>query len=93
VEVPVHYGTLVLGGRIKVPTLSGEEEVEIAPGTEPDEVLVLRGHGLPGPSGRGDLKVRLKVAIPKKLGREERRLLQAFTEKLPPPDPPRRPSF
>ena len=92
VEVPVHYGTLVLGGRIKIPTLSGEEEVEIAPGTEPEEVLVLRGRGLPGPRGPGDLKVRLKVVIPKKLGREERRLLQAFTEKLSPPDPPRRPS-
>ncbi len=91
VEVPVHYGTLVLGGRIKIPTLSGEEEVEIAPGTEPEEVLVLRGRGLPGSRGPGDLKVRLKVVIPKKLGREERRLLQAFTEKLPPPEPPRRP--
>lgn len=93
VEVPVHYGTLVLGGRIKVPTLSGEEEVEIAPGTEPEEVLVLRGRGLPGPRGLGDLKVRLKVVIPKRLGREERRLLQAFTERLSPPDPPRRPTI
>jgi molecular chaperone DnaJ len=93
VEVPVHYGTLVLGGRIKVPTLSGEEEVEIAPGTEPEEVLVLRGRGLPGPRGLGDLKVRLKVIIPKRLGREERRLLQAFTERLSPPDPPRRPTI
>ncbi|MCX7843950.1 MAG: molecular chaperone DnaJ [Candidatus Bipolaricaulota bacterium] len=91
VEVPVHYATLVLGGRIRVPTLEGEAELEVPEGTEPDGVLVLRGRGLPGPQGRGDLKVRLRVVIPKRLGREERRLLQAFTEKLPQPPPPRRP--
>ncbi len=91
VEVPVHYGTLVLGGRIRVPTLEGEEAVEIPPGTEPQTVLVLRGRGLPGPRGKGDLRIRLRVVIPKKLGPKERALLSAFTEKLPPPDPPRRP--
>lgn len=93
VEVPVHYGVLVLGGKIRVPTLRGEEEIEVPPGTEPEEVLVLRGRGLPGANGHGDLKVKLAVVIPKKLGREERRLLAAFTEKLPPPEPPRCPKL
>ncbi|MCS7240344.1 MAG: molecular chaperone DnaJ [Candidatus Bipolaricaulota bacterium] len=93
VEVPVHYGTLVLGGKIRVPTLSGEEEIEVPPGTDPEEILVLRGRGLPGANGRGDLKVKLRVFIPKKIGREERRLLAAFTERLSPPDPPRRPEL
>ncbi len=93
VEVPVHYATLVLGGTIRVPTLRGEEEVEVPPGTEPDGELVVRGRGLPGPSGQGDLKVKLRVVIPKRLGREERRLLLDFTERLPPPEPPRRPKL
>ncbi len=92
VEVPVHYGTLVLGGKVRVPTLRGEEELEIPAGTDPEEVLVLRGQGLPGPRGTGNLKVKLRVVIPQKLGREERRLLQAFTQNLPEPPPPRRPS-
>lgn len=91
VEAPVHYGTLVLGGKIRVPTLEGEETLTIPPGTEPDQVLSIPGRGMPGRSSRGDLKVRLRVVIPKRLGREERHLLQNFTEKLSPPDPPRRP--
>lgn len=89
VELPVHYGTLVLGGKVRVPTLWGEEELEIPGGTEPDAVLILRGRGLPGPHGPGDLKVKLRVVIPTRLGREERRLLQTFTQRLPPPPPPR----
>ncbi len=93
VEVPVHYGTLVLGGRIRVPTLSGEEELEIAPGTDPEAVLTLPGRGLPGRGRPGDLYVRLKVEIPKRLGHRERDLIKDFTEKLPPPAPPRRPEF
>ncbi len=93
VEVPVHYGTLVLGGKIRVPTLKGEDELEIAAGTDPEEVLTLPGRGLPGGGRPGDLHIRLKVEIPKRLGRKERELLREFTESLPQPPPPRRPGL
>jgi len=36
----------VLGVRLKVPTLQGEVEVKVPPGTQPDEILRLRGKGL-----------------------------------------------
>ena len=85
VEVPVHYGTLVLGGEIKVPTLEGEEELKVAPGTLPEEVLRLRGRGMPQGRRRGDLLVRLRVVIPKSLSRSQRELLKKFTDSLPPP--------
>jgi len=86
VEVPVHYGQLVLGGRVRVPTLEGEEELAIAPGTSPDEVLRLPGRGMPQGRRRGDLLVRFKVVIPKNLSPKQRELLQEFTEGLPPPE-------
>ncbi|MBC7093937.1 molecular chaperone DnaJ, partial [Candidatus Bipolaricaulota bacterium] len=84
VEVPVHYGTLVLGGRIRVPTLEGEEELPIPAGTEPDAVLTVSGRGLPHGRRRGDLRVRLKVVVPRKLTRQQKKLLEEFTSSLPP---------
>jgi molecular chaperone DnaJ len=86
VEVPVHYGQLVLGGKVRVPTLEGEEELEVPAGTDSGQVLRLRGRGLPQGRQRGDLLVHLKVVIPKGLSRSQRELLRKFTDSLPPPE-------
>ena len=66
----------VLGTRLQVPTLTGEVEVRVPSGTQPDEVLRLRGKGLPRfeESGRGDLNLRIEVQIPEQLSAEERSL-------------------
>ncbi len=68
----------VLGTRIQVPTLSGTVRVTLPPGTQPDEVLRLRGKGLPRyrASGRGDLKLRLRVRVPQTLTAEQRALFE-----------------
>ncbi|MHB0981107.1 MAG: molecular chaperone DnaJ [Thermoleophilia bacterium] len=75
------YLTMVqaaLGAKITVPTLDGEEVVEVAPGTQPGEVKVLRGRGVPRlqRSGRGDQKVVLNVMIPRDLTPEQKDLLR-----------------
>ena len=69
-----------LGARVKVPTLEGEEELEFAPGTQPGEVRVLRGRGMPVLQGfgRGDQRVLVGVAIPHHLTEEQRELLEQF---------------
>ncbi|HEU67776.1 MAG TPA: molecular chaperone DnaJ, partial [Candidatus Acetothermia bacterium] len=85
VDLPVHYGTLALGATVKVPTLEGGAELKIPPGTPADAVLTLPGHGFPRGRRRGDLKIRLKVVVPKKLTRQQRRLLAELTGSLPPP--------
>jgi molecular chaperone DnaJ len=66
----------VLGTRLKVPTLTGNVDVKVPPGTQPDEVLRLRGKGLPrfGRDGRGDINVRIRVHIPERPSAEERAL-------------------
>jgi molecular chaperone DnaJ len=66
----------VLGTEISVPTLDGPLTVKVAPGTQPDTQLRLRGKGLPrfGGRGRGDLYLRLAVSVPERLSAEERRL-------------------
>lgn len=75
-----------LGARVRVPSPAGELEVEVPPGTQPGEVLVLEGRGLPSLNGsrRGDLYVRLDVVVPTGLDEEQRRLLEAFARTVGP---------
>ena len=69
-----------LGSTAMVPGLGGEVELEIEPGTQPGEVKVLKGLGMPSLRGsrRGDLYVRLNVAVPTRMTEEQRRLLENF---------------
>jgi molecular chaperone DnaJ len=70
------------GAQISVPTLEGELELEFEPGTQPGEVRVLRGKGMPSleRSGRGDQRVLVNVAVPRRLTDEQRELLDRFEE-------------
>jgi molecular chaperone DnaJ len=73
-----------LGTTIQVPTLEGEVPVEVPPGTQPGETIVLRGRGMP-PLGRGrtgDLRVVVNVAIPRRLTSEQRDLLEQLAGSL-----------
>ena len=69
-----------LGARVAVPTLDGESELEFDPGTQPGEVVVLRGRGMPvlHGFGRGDQRVLVNVAVPRQLSDEQRDLLEQF---------------
>lgn len=71
-----------LGAEITAPTLDGEINVHIPPGTQPGAVLRIRGKGLPsvGRSGRGDLLLRIEVEVPKRLGDEERTLYERLRD-------------
>lgn len=53
-QVPVSFPLAALGGVIDVKTIDGTEELEVAAGTQPGEVYVLRGKGMPDPSGRAE---------------------------------------
>jgi molecular chaperone DnaJ len=69
-----------LGARVPVPTLDGELELELKPGTQPGEIRVLRGKGMPVLQGfgRGDQRVLVNVVVPRHLSDEQRRLLEEF---------------
>ncbi|MEO0079835.1 MAG: molecular chaperone DnaJ [candidate division WOR-3 bacterium] len=93
VEVPVGIATAVLGGKVKVPTLAGEREIDLPAGTQSGTVFRLRGAGVKRlDGGVGDELVRIVVHIPKRLSREERELYRQLKEKALEPIPePRRP--
>ena len=71
-----------LGARVSVPTLDGEVELDFAPGTQPGEVRVLRGKGMPVLQrfGRGDQRVLVNVAVPRRVTDEQRKLLEQFEQ-------------
>jgi molecular chaperone DnaJ len=69
-----------LGTTLSVPTLTGDTELEFPEGTQAGEVRVLRGRGMPVLQGfgRGDHRVLVNVAVPRRLNDEQRRLLEEF---------------
>jgi molecular chaperone DnaJ len=75
-----------LGATVAVPTLEGDEDLEFAPGTQPGEVRVLRGRGMPvlRGFGRGDHRVLVNVAVPRRLTDEQRGLLEEFERREDP---------
>jgi len=71
-----------LGTQTTVPTLEGEVALEFKPGTQPGEIRVLRGKGMPVLQGfgRGDHRLLVNVAVPRNLSDEQRRLLEEFVQ-------------
>ena len=67
-----------LGTCVPLTTLDGEEELDIAPGTQPDAVLTLRARGVPHlrATGRGDLHIHLQVQVPTRLDDRQEQLLR-----------------
>jgi molecular chaperone DnaJ len=82
VDVPAPAAAL--GTSVLVPTLDGEEEIEIPAGTQPGAVITLRGRGMPtiGRGRRGDQQVVLNVVIPRNLTERQSELLEELRASL-----------
>lgn len=79
-EVPLP--TALLGGTIKLPTIDGDIEMKVSPGTQPGERKVVRHRGayrLNSKSARGDMWITLRVKVPTSLSSKQKQLLsEAF---------------
>lgn len=74
-----------LGAKLVVPTLEGEEDLHVRPGTQPGETYELRGRGmalLRRPGRRGDLRVIVNVVIPRQLTDEQKKLMQRLADTM-----------
>jgi molecular chaperone DnaJ len=73
-----------LGATLEVPTLEEPTAIEVPGGTQPGEVLTVRGQGMPSLRGgrRGDLRVVVNIVIPRRLTDEQRELLDRLNETL-----------
>jgi molecular chaperone DnaJ len=81
-ELPVNVALAALGGEIKVPTLTGEETLEIPPGTQHETLFRLRGKGAPSlrGAGRGDQVIVTRIVVPTKVTDRQRELLEELAE-------------
>ena len=85
-QIPVNFTTLALGGEIQVPMIGEDTEaLKIPEGTETGSMFRIRGKGMPDVSGRGrgDLLITVQAITPRKLTREQRKLLEQLAEVLP----------
>ncbi|MDP6940465.1 MAG: molecular chaperone DnaJ [Planctomycetota bacterium] len=82
VEVPLTYPQAALGDKIMVQTLEADVRMSIPAGTPTGKVFRLKGQGLPQLHGgrRGDQFVRVFVAVPEKMCREEKKLVRKLKE-------------
>jgi molecular chaperone DnaJ len=82
VDVPAPAAAL--GTTVSVPTLDGDERVDVPAGTQPGTVVTLRGKGMPaiGRRGRGDQQVVLNVLVPRNLTPRQRELLTELRDSL-----------
>jgi molecular chaperone DnaJ len=73
-----------VGASLQVPTLDGPVAIEIPPGTQPGEVLSVRGQGMPSlrRNRRGDLRVVVNVVVPRRLSAEQRELFERLHDTL-----------
>ncbi len=86
VVMPVHFTMLALGGELTVPGIDSQETVKIPEGTQTGTTFKVRGKGMPDVSGRGkgDLLVTVQASTPKKLTKDQKKLLEQLAETLPP---------
>jgi DnaJ-class molecular chaperone len=81
IEVPITPWEAALGARLEVPTMDGKAEIRVPAGVASGQRLRLKGQGLSTRAGgRGDHYVRLKIALPKELTEEERKLFEQLSK-------------
>jgi curved DNA-binding protein len=82
-KIKVPLTTALLGGEVKVPTLTGQVALKLPPETDDGRVFRLRGQGLPlpnNPTQRGDLFVEVHVDVPRNLSEREKQLVRQLAE-------------
>lgn len=94
-EMPITFPQATLGAEVDAPTLDGKVKIRIPAGTESGRVFRLRGHGVKDVRvhQKGDLFVRVQIAVPKKLTAKQEELLKAFAKETGDEVYPERSSF
>ncbi|MFA6050380.1 MAG: molecular chaperone DnaJ [Candidatus Paceibacterota bacterium] len=77
-NITVKLSDALLGGEYSLETLDGKLAVKIPEGIQSGEVLRIKGRGVPYGRGnvRGDIYLTVKINIPKKLSKQEKKLVE-----------------
>jgi molecular chaperone DnaJ len=89
VTVPITIAEALRGATIEVPTLDGTKKIKVPAGTKHGTIQRLRGEGPPKPrgKGRGDIRYRLEIEMPKELTEEQEKAVDELAEALNGADP------
>ena len=89
VEVPISVAEALQGGTVEVPTLNGAKRIRVPAGTRHGTIQRLRGEGPPRPGGRGrgDIRYRLEIDVPRDLSHEQKKAVEALAEAFNGSDP------
>lgn len=81
-EIPISFPQAALGATVSIPIIGGEADFEVKPGTQPGQIEVLKGEGIPRLNGygNGDQIIRFVVEVPKKLNKKQRELLKELAD-------------
>ncbi len=84
VDIHISFPLAALGGTVNIPVLRGEKEIPVKPGTQPGDVIVLKGEGVTRLDGRGkgDHVVRFQVDVPTSLSNRAKELMQELATEL-----------
>jgi curved DNA-binding protein len=80
----ISFPQATLGAEVTIPAIEGKAGLKIHPGTQPGQILRVRDRGMPrmGRVGRGDLRVRVNVVVPKKITQRQNTLLEELAKEL-----------
>jgi len=81
-KVPISFVKAALGAEIEIPTPRGKSIIKIPAGTQTGQTFRLKGKGIPRLDGRGvgDLYIETHVEIPVKLNKNQKLLLEEFSQ-------------
>ena len=81
-DYSINFAQAAMGDTVAVPTLEGDESMDIPPGTQSGSVFTLRRRGVPhlNGGGRGDQHVHVHVEVPKRLSAQQKELLQELSK-------------
>jgi molecular chaperone DnaJ len=84
-HLTMSFPMLAMGGNMTVPTMTGTEQIKIPAGTQVGARFKLRGKGMPNVNGRGqgDLYAIARLAVPKRLTKEQKHLLEELAKTMP----------
>ncbi len=81
-QVPISFVRAAFGADIEIPTLGENEIISVPSGTQPGQILRLKGKGVKDihSHSRGDLYVKIEVQIPVNISKKQKELLKEFAE-------------
>jgi DnaJ-class molecular chaperone len=82
-DLPVTLDEAVLGSKVRVPTLDGAVELAIPANTSSGRTFRLKGKGLPGKKGAGDLYAAVKIMLPDGKDAELEELMKKWRAEKP----------